>query len=196
MLSDLPEGRRASPAEEDDEEGEAEFRRCVGLDGSDLTITGEAESDEFAMSETARVQSQTTVMTEGDGADPMAKLVDAMASGTAEDCFSDLIAKAVAEGESADKVPIGEVDVGELSFTPPDVEEAHAWQLAIPIEVEDASPTLYLDVVAMREGDTFATVETQDLLQALDLTVRDPLIEAVAGRMSAEGGPATSAPQS
>jgi hypothetical protein len=80
-------------------------------------------------------------------------------------------------------------DVGELSFSPPDVDEAKAWQIVIPVEItsgvgEGFTPDVYIEQVLLREGDTVARVFTEDVLTEFDEELRNQLVQTVAGRMS------------
>lgn len=91
--------------------------------------------------------------------------------------------------EKAQDFELGEVDVGELSLTPPDVEETSAWQLAVTVRItsgaaEGLSPTVYLDMVHLREDETVATLEAVDVLSPFDPKLRDELLQATASRMS------------
>jgi hypothetical protein len=116
----------------------------------------------------------------------MSEFATGMGGGAAEDCFQDVVEEAL-RGEEGFK--LGEVDVGELSFTPPDVDEAKAWQIVIPVEItsgagEGFSPDVYIEQVMLREGDTVASVTTQDVLTEFDEELRNQLVQTVAGRMS------------
>ena len=85
----------------------------------------------------------------------MSKYSEGFGGSAAEDCFQDAIERVVsAEGdnEGPEGFKFGEVDIGELSFTPPDVDEAQAWQIVIPLEStsvagEGLEPNFYLDQV-------------------------------------------------
>jgi hypothetical protein len=107
-------------------------------------------------------------------------------SAAGEDCVKELMEDAL-EGED---VKVGEIDVGELSFTPPPrVDQAAAAQVAIPLEVTSGSTkgmsvTVYLDLIHLREGDELVYVSTQDALTPFDSDLRDDLLQAVASRMS------------
>jgi hypothetical protein len=183
-LSDFPNGWRASPSEEVDDRI-SEFRECMGVDFSGVTITGEAKSQDFAMGESAQASSEARVLeTDQDAADAVTEFARGMASDVAEDCVTDLIVRAFQEQDADEDIEIGEVDVGELSFTPPDIEEGRAWQIAVPIEVQGLSPTVYLDFVMLREGDAVAQLETEDVSDPFDPALRDDLLEALAARMS------------
>lgn len=189
LPADFGAGWRASPPDQVDESTQDEFRRCVGLDGSELTIAGEADSDEYSTKNTTRASSSSTVFADAAGAETaISKLVESMDTGTAEDCMSDLIEKSGRQSSAG--VSFGAVGIGELDFRmPPEIDEARGWQITIPltIEGETGSPTIYLDVVALREGESLVTVEAQSLEQAFDPGFRDRLLGAVAGRMA---GPA------
>jgi hypothetical protein len=105
-----------------------------------------------------------------------------------EECVSDLMKESLEE-EGDQEFELGEVDVGELGLTPPDVDETSAWQLAITLkitsgEAEGLSPAVYLDMVHLREGATIATVTTTDVLSPFDPELRDALLQTTASRMT------------
>jgi hypothetical protein len=186
QLSDFPDSWRASPPEDEDEEEAERFRKCLGADYSGFTLTGDAESSDFAMGETSQVSSETQVFeSEEEAGDALEALSDGMQSEGIDECMGELLT-----GEIDADFEVGEVDVGELSFTPPQVEEANAWQIAIPIEgkpegeSEGDRITGYIDLVFLREGDTIATVQTLDVLTAFDSALRSELVDAVASRMT------------
>lgn len=181
-LSDFPDGWRASPAE-GDEEGAEEFRRCIGGDFSKFTINGEAESQDFAMGETAEAASSATVFaTDQDAQDATGEVTQGLTSSTVEDCVTDLFTK-FAKKESGD-IKVGDVDVGELSFTPPEIEEAKAFEIAVPVEAEGLEATAYIDFTFLRESNAVAIVFTLDVLDRFDPELLKDLLEALAGRMS------------
>ena len=189
-LTDFPDGWRAGPADESDDNSEEGFRRCVGTDFSGLTLIAETDSDSFAIGDTAEAGSSATVFESAQMAtDALEAQAASLESDEADACMSEYIGNPELED-----VTFGEIEVSPLSFTPPsDVDDARAWQVVIPIEVtsdesEDVTVTAYLDVVALREGDTIATVQTFDLLTPLDQQLRDDLVAAVAGRMTTSSG--------
>ena len=175
-LTDFPNGWRASAAEED--ESQNEFNKCIGVDYSGLTRIGDAESQDFAKGDSTEASSEVAVFESDQQAeDGMSEYATGMSSSAAEDCFQDLIEEAL-RGEKGFK--LGEVDVGELSFTPPDVDEAKAWQIVVPVEItsgagEGFSADAYVEQVMLREGDTVASVTTQDVLTEFDPELRNQL---------------------
>jgi hypothetical protein len=187
-LSDFPDGWRASEGADDDEEGRDEFRACVGSDLSATTITGLADSDDFAMGETAEVTSAATIFeSEQMASDALAETATGYESPEADECFTELI------GNSSDEdFQVGEIEIGPMSFTPPTgVDEARAWQVVISVEGtagtefgEGMSATGYIDVVALREGDAVVFVQAFDFLTPFDPELRNQLIQAVADRMT------------
>jgi len=185
QLDDLPDGWRADERVEDDE-SDREFRRCLGADYSDLTIMGEASSPHFAMGEVTQVSSEVVIFaSEEEAAEALAALEEGFRAEEVDDCFRDLLADAAGED-----FEIADVQVGELSFTRPDVADASAWQIAIDVEGAPGSEgaglsaTVYIDMVVLQEGDANATVATLDVLTPLDSALRDELVETVAGRLS------------
>jgi hypothetical protein len=189
-LSDFPNGWRAS-APEKDPAGREKFNKCIGVDYSEVTLVGEADSQDFAK-ESAEANSDVGIYESDQQAeDALSEYSGGLGSGATEDCFQDFVEKAMKEeGTSKEDVKLGEVDIGELSFTPPsDIDEAKAWQIAIPVEIRSGtfkgiSADVYLDYVTLREGDTVAIVSTQDVLDEFDTELRDKLVEAVATRMT------------
>ena len=190
QLSDFPTGWRASAPEDEDEGGAAKLRECIGVDYSELTRTGEADSQDFAKSQAEAFSTAAVFADEAQASAWMDEYTSGMTSSGVEDCFQETIEESVSEsGESGFK--LGEVDVGQLSFTSPaNVDEASAWQLAVPVEITSGagkglSPNVYIEFVVLREGDTAAVVQTEDVLTEFDPQLREQLVAAVAGRMTA-----------
>ena len=186
-LADFPDGWRASAPEEEDSAADEEFNKCIGTDFSGLTEIGDANSQDFATGDSTEASSEATIFKSDQQAeDGMSELAAGMSGSAVEDCFQDLIEEAL-RGEKGFK--LGEVDIGELSLTTPDVEEAKAWQIVIPVEItsgaaEGLSANVYIELVALREGDAAATMTTLDVLTEFDPELRNQLVQTVAGRMS------------
>jgi hypothetical protein len=198
-LADFPNGWRVSAPESDDDTGREVFNECIAVDYSGLTRIGDAESQDFFSHRRAveggATQASSAVVIfddEQQAEDAMSKYSESFGGSAAEDCFQDVIERAMrAEGdnEGFEGFKLGEVDIGEVSFTPPDVDEAQAWQIVIPLEAtsgvgEGLEPNFYLELVLLREGDATARLLTQDVLQEFDHELRDQLVRAVAGRMT------------
>jgi hypothetical protein len=179
--SDFPDGWQAAPAQA--ARGEDEFRRCLGIDFSAFTVIGEARSDGFARS-SARASSDVGIFESEDEAEGAREaFLDGMASDRVDDCMKEFLEASFGEGFA-----VGDVEVGELTLPPPDVEDASRWQVVIPIEVTSGesagvSTTGYLDLVHLREGEVVATVTTLDVQAPFEQTLRDDLVQAVAERM-------------
>jgi hypothetical protein len=189
-LADFPDGWRASAPEQGDS-GREELNRCLGVDYSELTIIGEDESQDFATGDSTEASSDVTVFKDEQQAeDAMRQFSEGMGGSGAEDCFQNLVEEAVKEGGSeTDRFKLGEVDVGELSFTPPDVEEGKAWQVVVPVEITEGAgkgfePNVYVEAVVLREGDAITFLATEDVLTEFDRELRDELAQTLASRMS------------
>jgi hypothetical protein len=181
QLSDFPDGWRASPTEEEDDRAD-EFRECIGVDYSTVTIIGEAQSDDFAQ-DSAEASSDAAVFeTEAEATASFEELVGGMESESVNECLQDFLEESVDPD-----VDVENVDLGELSFTPPSgVDDSRAWQLAIEAsssETEGLSATVYFDIIDLRAGDVIARVQAIDVLSPFDSDLRDELVAAVAGRM-------------
>jgi hypothetical protein len=115
-------------------------------------------SQDFAKGDSTEAISDVVIFkSEQQAEDAMSEHAEGLAGAAAEDCVQDLVEEAFKE-EGGFK--FGEIDVGELSFTPlPGVDEAKAWQIVIPVEITSGvgkgfEPDVYLELVILREGDT------------------------------------------
>jgi hypothetical protein len=185
-LSDFPDGWRASAPEDEDGGGHGEFRRCLATDYSDLTLTGQAVLAHREVLELTKVTSEAGVYASEDEARAAVEEFADGFGGDVEDCVSATISEAL----KGDDVEIGDVDVGELSFTAPSgVDDAGAWQIAVPVEVtsgdvEGLSLTFFLDLIYLRERELVAVLDTEEVGSPLDSELRDELLQAVARRMA------------
>jgi hypothetical protein len=186
-LADFPDGWRAGPADEEDEEREAAFRECVGVDYSAFTKVGEARSDAFAMGETAQASSEADVLESAGMAE--AALAE-FTRGFRDDEASACMLEYLGELED-DQVEVTQAEVGELSFTPPaGVDDASAFQAVITVEgnpgteAAGVSVDAYVDFVLLREGAATVAVTAQDVVTPFDPALRDELIAAVAERLT------------
>ncbi len=127
---------------------------------------------------------------EQEAEDAMEQYSSGMNSTGVEDCLQEFVEQNVESGSAGGtEFTVGEVDVGQFNVTPPNVDESAAWQVVIPVEItsgvaQGLSPSVYLELVVLRDGDTVASVNTSDVLTEFDAELRDQLVQAVAGRMA------------
>ena len=157
-LSDFPHGWQAIPARKEDPGGE-QFRRCIGVDDSALTILGNATSANFARGEGTEASSNARVLKDDAQAkDAFEALSKGMAS--ARDCVQTLLPPL------GKNFKLAKVEVGKLRINPSGVDEATAWQIAIPVRAI-AGPqkgdltTGYVDVVYLRKADMLVRMKPQ-----------------------------------
>lgn len=182
-LSDFPDGWRASTRDEDTA-GQSKFRKCIGADYSDITFIGDASSKDFAKSEGTEASSNVQIAETGAQAiDATRRLATAMGGRGTKDCVRDLF-------EITPGYKVGEIDVGELSFTPAaSVDDGQAWEIVIPIEITSGptkglSASAYIDLVQLQKGNILGNITTVDVLSPLDETLRADLVRTVGRRMS------------
>jgi hypothetical protein len=191
LLSDFPEGWRASASEED-KAAQDKFRKCIGASYSEFTITGEADSKDFAHEDSTEASSSAAAYEDASQAtNALKKQQDAMAGSGVEDCFRTLLQEALAKDKTrADEIEIGDIDLGELNVTKPaNVDEVKAWQVAIPFTLKSGalkglSPTEYIDLVEMRKGAKMTQLNVSDVLSPFDPDLRNELLQVLADRMS------------
>jgi hypothetical protein len=184
-LSDFPDGWRAS-SRTDDTAAQKKFRKCLGIDMSKITVTGDASSKDFAKGDNATADSDAWITeTVSQARDSLTQLARGLSSTGTKDCVRDAIG-------STPGYQVGEIDVGELKTTsPPEVDETRAWEVVIPVEVTSGtdnglSVSVYVDLVYLRKGNILASVSTSDVLSPLDDALRAHLVRTVAQRMSKE----------
>jgi hypothetical protein len=191
-LEDFPKGWEAS-ARGENLVSEGKVRKCLGVDYSAFTIIGEAGSKDFTNAATvAQASSSSTVFaSEGQADEAIRSFSDSTGSRSAKDCFRDLVQKALNEADTRveTKSKVLKVDVVELSVAPPpDITETSAWRIATVIhdsgELGEITTTDYMDFVTLRQGDSLATVRTDDVSSPVDSELLDALAKALASRMS------------
>jgi hypothetical protein len=180
-LSDFPDDWRATSAKKEDPGGE-KFRRCIGVNDSAFTFLGDATSDDFVSGEGTAAGSNARVLKDDSEArDAFEALSKGMAS--ARDCIQTLLPPLGKDFK------VGNVEVGKLRINPPGVDEARAWQIAIPVRIIAGTQkgdleTTYIDVVYLRKADVLVRMRTLNLLFPFDSELRAKLLQAVASRMS------------
>ena len=191
LLSDFPDGWRASTPDPDNEKDQEKTRQCMGIDTSDLTIVGEADSKDFKES-SAEASSSSAVY---ENAAQAEEAMDAYAEGFESAAGEDCLRAAIEEDLSTDEAELDEVDIGELNVAnSPDVEQMRAWQVELSFTVksgdaEGFTPSAYIDLIQLREGESLVQLETYDVLSAFDSELRNTLLERLADRMTSEGEP-------
>jgi hypothetical protein len=182
-LSDFPDGWRASPSTSD-AAAQKKFRKCIGVDLSTVTLTGDASSKDFAKGDNTSASSQAQISeTASQAIDGMKRVSRGLSSAETKDCVRKFIG-------STPGYKVGEIDVGELKVTPPpNVDSAKAWEILVPLEgtsgtANGLSVSVYDDIVYLRKGNIVANVATSDVFSPLDETLRAHLVRTVASRMS------------
>ena len=185
-LSDFPDGWRAfAVSSSQDKAGQRNLRNCLGVDYSDLTVIGDASSREFVMGENTNADSETQIFaSKAQASDALRRFSDGMAGSKIKDCFKRLLEKSVPSDYR-----VGEIDVGELSFTSPGgLDDAKAWQIVVPFEpissAAGSKSSGYIDLAYLRKGGAIAQVNTSDEVTAFDSELRNHLVRAVARRLS------------
>jgi hypothetical protein len=188
LLSDFPEGWRAS-ASENDESSQEKFRKCLGVDYSGSTKIGEADSKDFAIEDTTEASSSSQIYEDAQQAsDAVEELASGMEGPNAERCFKELAEETLSGNDTKD-VSIDNVDIGELNVQAPEsVEETRAWQVVITFTVKagdgELSPSAYIDLTTLRQGEAISELRTSDVLSPFDSDLRNQLVETLASRMT------------
>jgi hypothetical protein len=175
--SDFPDDWRATP----EDRGGEEFRRCIGADDSAFTFVGDATSQFATEDATAAGSNARVFKDEAQARDAFEALSKGMAS--ARNCLQTLLAPL------GKNFKLGKVEVGKLRINPSGVDQARAWQIAIPVRVI-AGPqkgnleTSYVDVVDLRKADMLIRMKTANTPIPFDSELRAKLLQALASRMS------------
>jgi hypothetical protein len=188
-LSDFPDYWRGS-RHEMEPAAEERLRVCLGVNYSALTRIGDAYSDDFDVEGgTARAQSTAAVYeSEQQAADAFEEGSRGMDSAAAEDCFHEIARQGVAQQKKGPDVVVEKVKVKRLSLRPSDVDEARRWLVVISTRITSGpakgiTPAVYINEVALREGDVVASVDATDVAP-FDSKLLNSLLGAIAGRLS------------
>jgi hypothetical protein len=195
-VSDFPDFWRASSRAE---KGNDELRRCLGIDYSDLTLTGYVASDEFALADGTKVTSVVrTYATEAEAVKAFTRhwrrLVHALGIGSvrgrdrlwrtfADDCVRPLLPK--------DEDFHSDIQVGWYQFDPyrPPADYFDSWRITVRVRgvsgaAKGSSATAFVDLHIQQQGNTSAAIRTQRARRPFDPGVQEDLLQAVTERMS------------
>lgn len=195
QLADFPTGWTGS-VRESNGGASNDFRQCAGIDFSNFTVVGKAQSQDFGKGR-ASASSETSVFeSPTEAEDAVNQFARRIISPQTEDCVKTFLEK----DSSLNGATVGDVNIGELRSTPPPtVEEAHVWQIDVPLQQGGLSIDAYIDVTLLRQGEVGSTVETGNVISPFDPALRDDLVTKVAARMaptssSGQTNPAQSEP--
>lgn len=154
VASDLPAGFAESREEEEAEDEEDPFDKCVGREGKELeeATTAEADSPDFEKGDTTIAGSASVVMkTDGDAR----KAMRLLGSEKLKTCFNDAFAEGVREGaaEEGGELPEFTTSVGELSF-PAVGDEVVSYRGTVSFTVEGQEIQFPADFIFSRKGRT------------------------------------------
>jgi hypothetical protein len=187
--SDFPSGWRGTPPEDGADESDEELYECLGADFSAFTFIGEAESKKFSAGGPAQASSDAEVFASEEMA---AAAVAESAETHTNEALSRCLAAAGRAGEFEDEeFAIGEIRVGDLSFTPPPgVDDALGWRMNATIEGKPGTRgagltvPMHMDVIQLREGDETASLTLINAPRPFDPKLRDKLLATIAGRLT------------
>jgi hypothetical protein len=179
---DFPTGWREQPEASGDEEDI--FEAC-GISLSDFTVTGRAESPDFARGDTTLATSFAAVFQP----EAEAEEVFALVSGDeATACFQRYFE---AQGTSQQGVSVKDVSIGPLSFASIGDESA-ATQIVLTLEAESdgggdpVEVATYTDLVWIRQANVVSGLVFFDVSTPVPDFEKERLAADVAGRMGAE----------
>ena len=179
-LSDFPSGWRADLSKEENDSTSA----CINLDFSDLTLTGRADSKDFAMGDNTEATSVARIFqSTGQARGAFGKI----ASEKTAQCLADYFETEAKKDKDLKRqdVKVGDVSVGRLSF-PSLGDRSAAYQIALSLETKDISPTVYLDLVLVQRSRANAVLLFVDVLSPFDENLKRSLSRTVARRMPAD----------
>jgi hypothetical protein len=183
-LSDLPTGFEwtSTPSEEDDDGDDVDCLEDIEYDFSDLTVTGDADSDDFE-TDVLQVSSDVTVYQEVEQAQAALERVMAIAGGEElVGCLEDAMEEAAAE-ESETTIEFGDVSGGEVSY--PEVgEQTEAVEFEIPFEVEGLAASAFMEIVAIREERAVGGIFLFSFGEPFPPTESERLARVLAGRLA------------
>jgi len=172
---DFPAGWEGAPHEEG---GGADVDQCVELDLSDLTVTGDADSDDFSSETTFVISSASIFQT----AEQARQAFDRYAREELARCIGDALAASAEAGTDGADVEVGEATVTTLSF-PALGDRSSGYRAGLTLTVEGEQAPLFVDFVFIQRDRVLATIALASLLQQPSKALREDLATKVALRM-------------
>jgi len=172
---DFPPGWTGSQHEEG---GGTDVDECVELDLSDVTVTGDADSDDFTSETTFVISSASLFQT----AEQAGSAFDHYAREELARCIGDALAASAEAGGDGAEVEVGETTVSTLSF-PALGDRSSGYRARLTLSVEGEQAPLFVDFVFVQRERVLATIAFASLLQQLSQALREDLATKVAGRM-------------
>jgi len=172
---DFPPGWTGSQHEEG---GGTDVDECVELDLSDVTVTGDADSDDFTSETTFVISSASLFQT----AEQAGKAFDRYAREELARCIGDALAESAEAGSDGANVEVGETTVSTLSF-PALGDRSSGYRARLTLSVEGERTPLFVDFVFIQSERALATLAFASLLQQPSKALREDLAAKVAKRM-------------
>lgn len=172
--SDFPAGWEGAPHEE---EGGADVDECVELDLSDLTVTGDADSDDYSSETTFVISSASLFQTAEQAGQAFARY----AREELARCIGDALAASAEAGTDEADVEVGEASVSTLS-SPAFGDRSSGYRASLTLSVEGEQAPLFVDFIFIQRERVLATIALASLLQQPSKTLREDLATKVAAR--------------
>jgi hypothetical protein len=169
-LSDFPTGWRAQASKNESKEPD-----CLKLDLGDLTVTGKASSRDFVNGQITSATSAARLFANEQQARAAYKRI---ASEKLTKCFSDFM-----RSQSTSDAKVTDTSFGRLGF-PKLADESAAYQIAVTLKAQGLTPTVYVDLVFIRQTRATAILLFIDLFSPFDEQLKEQLARTVAGRMT------------
>lgn len=174
QLGDFPAGWEGAPHEEG---GGADVDQCVELDLSDLTVTGDASSDDFSSETTFVISSASVFQT----AEQAGQAFDRYAREELARCIGDALAASAEAGSDGAGVEVGEATVSALPF-PALGDRSSGYRARLTLTVEGEQAPLFVDFVFVERERVLVTIAFASLLQPPSKALREDLAAKVAAR--------------
>jgi hypothetical protein len=171
-LEDFPTGWR----EVVDDTPDSGADECFDPNFDGIVLTGRAESDNFEQGEVTSATSVAAVFESAEGA---ATMFTRVSDGTFTECVANYLRKS-----SDSDVTVKSVEAAKLAF-PALGDESDARQVVAEIESGGLSPSVFVDMIAIRSGRAFSWLLFLDVFTGFDSDQEVGLANAVVGRMEA-----------
>ena len=168
VLADFPTGWRAVQGDD-----EAEPPKCFDFDLFDPTMTGRAESSNFAQGEVTTATSGAAIF---DSERDAVAAFERLANQDLVDCYASWLRE-----RSDDDVRV-DVSAGKLSF-PTFGDRSAAYIIAAELEASGFSPSVFVHLVFIQEERALAILIFLDVSSAFSSSEMEDLAGLIAGRM-------------
>lgn len=171
-LSDFPQGWRAEPSEDDDDD------ECGDV-ANEFDVQAKSESDDFSEGEFPTAASAAaSFRSEAEAEDAFSALTERSLA----ECYAELLQSLIEDGGATSETSFGELNVGNLG------NQSAATQFAVEAEAEGTTVSLYVDLIVVRVSSVASIYLFVDVFSPFDTADEEEIVGSAVARAAKATG--------